>query len=319
MSKPVGGEPKLAGRVAVITGGTRGFGLAIARAFVREGAAVVVASRSVESVDRAVARLRSAGGRAEGLAADVSDYAQVERIAERALDSFGRLDVWVNNAGHSPAYGPSAHIAPEEFLDATRTIVEGTYNGSHVALRHFLPRKSGKLINVLGRGDDGPVPLQNAYASGKAWARSFTLALAQEYKASGVGIYAINPGMMRTDLLTKLRVVAGSEDRLRVMPTIIGMWASPPEVPAERVVWLASAESDGKTGLHVREMSGPKMLVGAAREGMRRLLRLGPSAKVDLTVVPAALAPIPHPRPAAEPKGEADGRPAERTAEATDS
>ncbi len=294
---------RLAGKVAVVTGATRGLGLAIARAFVREGAAVVVASRSAESVDRTVAELRARGGRAEGIPADVADYAQVERVASLALDAFGRLDVWVNNAGHGAPYGPTAQILPDDFLDATRTIVQGTYNGSHVALRHFLPLGRGKLVNVLGRGDQGPVPLQNAYAAGKAWARSFTLALAEEYRASGVGIFAINPGMMRTDLLTKLQVIAGSEDRLKVMPTIIGMWASPPERPAERVVWLASAETDGKTGLVAREMSGPKMLVGSVREGMRRLLRFGPSAKVELTVVPAALAPIPH----AEPETKSEG------------
>ena len=294
MSAQSASTPRLSGKVAVVTGGTRGFGMAIARAFVREGAAVVVASRSAESVERAVAELRSAGGRAEGIAADVAEYDQVERVASLALDAFGRLDVWVNNAGHSAPYGPTADVPPADFLDATRTIVHGTYNGSQVALRHFLPLGSGKLINVLGWGDTRPVPYQNAYSSGKVWVRSFTAALAREYEASSVGIYAINPGMMRTDLLTSLRVVEGSEGRLKNMATIVGMWGSPPAGPAERVVWLASSETDGKTGLVVREMSGPKMLVGTVREGARRLLRFRPSAKVEVTVVPSALSPIPR-------------------------
>jgi len=302
MSAQSASTPRLSGRVAVVTGGTRGFGLAIARAFVREGAAVVVASRSAESVGRAVAELRSAGGRAEGITADVAEYEQVERIASLALDAFGRLDVWVNNAGHSAPYGPTADVPPAEFVDATRTIVQGTYNGSQVALRHFLPHGRGKLINVLGWGDTRPVAYQNAYASGKAWVRSFTAALADEYRASGVGIYAINPGMMRTDLLLRIRVVEGSERRLKNMATIVGMWGSPPAAPAERVVWLASSETDGKTGLVAREMSGPKMAVGAIREGARRLLRFGPSAKVELTVIPTALSPVPRTEPAADEK-----------------
>ena len=188
----------------------------------------------------------------------------MEALAEHAVRSFGRFDVWINNAGYAPPFGPTMHIAPAAFMRAVQTNIIGTYNGSLVALRAFLPEGRGKLINILGRGSDGkPVDMQNGYAASKAWERSFTLSLAKEYKDTGVGIYAINPGMMSTDFLTDLQAVSGYEKRLNAMPTIIRMWATPPEAPARKVVWLASRATDGKTGLSLSEMGPGKMLGGA--------------------------------------------------------
>jgi NAD(P)-dependent dehydrogenase (short-subunit alcohol dehydrogenase family) len=183
------------------------------------------------------------------------------------------------------------HIAPPAFMRSVQTNIIGTYQGSLVALRKFLPEGRGKLINILGRGSDGkPVEMQNGYAASKAWERSFTLGLAQEYKESGVGIYAINPGMMSTDFLTDLQAVSGYEKRLNAMPTIIRMWAAPPEEPARRVIWLASSATDGKTGLSLSAMGPGKMLGGALREGLRRLTRrTAPPLDMKVAIIPAAL------------------------------
>ncbi|MCX6030888.1 MAG: SDR family NAD(P)-dependent oxidoreductase [Chloroflexi bacterium] len=278
-------------KTLVITGGTRGLGLAIAKAAAAEGARVVIGSRSAASVERAVAELTAAGAQATGITCDVSDLTQVEALAEHAVATFGRFDVWINNAGYAPPFGPTMHIAPAAFMVAVQTNIIGTYHGSLVALRAFLPAGRGKLINILGRGSDGkPAEMQNGYASSKAWERSFTLGLAQEYKESGVGIYAINPGMMTTDFLTNLTAVSGYEKRLNAMPTIIRTWATPPEAPAQRVVWLASSATDGKTGLSLNEIGPGKMLGGALREGWRRLLRRpAPPIDMKIAVIPAAL------------------------------
>ena len=278
-------------KVIVITGSSRGLGLAVARAAAAEGAKIVLSSRTAEAVAAAVAGLRAEGREASGVTCDVSDLAQVEALAEHAVRTFGRFDVWINNAGYAPPFGPTMHIAPSAFMAAVRTNIIGTYNGSLVALRTFLPEGRGKLINILGRGSDGkPVDMQNGYAASKAWERSFTLSLAKEYKTTGVGIYAINPGMMSTDFLTDLQAVSGYEKRLNAMPTIIRMWAMPPEAPARKVVWLASSATDGKTGLSLSEMGPGKMLGGALAEGWRRLLRRpAPPLEMKIAVVPAAL------------------------------
>ncbi|MBK7318311.1 SDR family NAD(P)-dependent oxidoreductase [Candidatus Villigracilis affinis] len=97
-------------KVAVITGGSRGLGLAIAQTYARAGAKVVIASRTPHAVGLAVDSLRASGYQATGLACDVADMAQVEALVQHAIQTFGRMDIWVNNAGLSAPYGPTVHI-----------------------------------------------------------------------------------------------------------------------------------------------------------------------------------------------------------------
>jgi glucose 1-dehydrogenase len=285
----------LDGKVAVITGSSRGFGLAIARAYAREGAAVMLSSRSAADIERAVGELRRQGARADGRACDAADLDQVRSLAETAVQSFGGLDIWVNNAGSAGPYGPTVSLPVERFKRVLDTNIFGTYYGSVVALQHFLPRGAGKLINILGRGDNQPVPFQNAYASTKTWVRAFTLALAKEYGASSVGIYAFNPGLMTTELMSHVEAVEGYGGRMKPLETVMRMWSNPPEAPAEKAVWLASAATDGRTGLVVRTITPVFMLAGLLREGLRRVARrTGPDYHLDVTEIPSAIpAPLP--------------------------
>jgi NADP-dependent 3-hydroxy acid dehydrogenase YdfG len=163
------------------------------------------------------------------------------------------------------------------------TNILGVYYGSRAAMQHFLAQRSGKLINVLGRGYNRPVPWQNAYASSKTWMRSFTKALAEETRDSGVGVYAFNPGLVLTGLLTDVEVIEGSEGRLKNFPVVLRMWAKPPEVPAQKAVWIASPATDGKTGLLVNLSSPWTLLQGALKEGLRSLRRQ-PSAIPEIKV-----------------------------------
>jgi len=262
----------LRGQVAVITGGTRGLGLAIARAFAAEGAAVVISGRSSQAVEAAVAELSAGGAQASGVRCDVGEAAQVQTLAAFALQKHGRFDVWVNNAGVTAPYGPTFATAPSEFERILRTNALGVYFGSRAALDHFLPRRAGKLINVLGRGARSPAPQQNPYGASKAWVRSFTSALAKEYSPSGVGIFALAPGMLRTDMLLRPTAFIGYDRQLGgAFQTVLRMWSQPPEVPARKAVWLASAATDGKTGLTAQAMGPLAMLGGSLRELFRRV------------------------------------------------
>ena len=132
--------------------------------------------------------------------------------------------------------------------------------------------------------------MQNAYGSSKAWIRSFTLALAQEYKDSGVGIFAFSPGMMITEMLTNVQVVAGYEHLLKAFPTVVRVLGKPPQVPARKAVWLASAATDGRTGLEVYLFNPAAMLSSFLRDRVRNLTgQPHASPKPNITSIPPAI------------------------------
>lgn len=274
-------------KVAVITGGTRGLGFSTAEALAKAGARVVVSSRSKSSVDAAVAELTSRGYEAAGIAADVADRDQVQQLARFAIDRFGGIDIWVNNAGVVAPYGPSIAIAPQDFYNVVNTNILGVYHGSRTALHYFNKQKSGKLINILGLGDSWAAPWQNAYGASKAWMRSYTKALAVETKGMGISVIAFNPGMTRTALLTNVDTVAGSEERLKVFPLIVRMFSNKPEVPAEKIAWLASSATDGRTGLYVSLVRPGLVLKGLWQELKRAVTgNHSQDVAINITTIP---------------------------------
>ncbi len=270
-------------KVAVITGGSRGLGFAMAQVFARAGAKVVIASRSQRSVDSALHMLRTNGAQVDGLACDVADLVQVEALAAHTVRAFGRIDIWVNNAGLSAPYGLTAQIPSHDFANVIQTNITGTYHGSVVAMRYFVPQKSGKLINILGRGDKGGVKYQNAYTASKVWVRNFTKTLAAEYAQSGVDVLGFNPGLVRTDMLSQIQTVAGFEDKVSPLRIVVALWGNQAEVPAQKALWLASAATDGKNGLMTTVLTPGFMLGRLFTTGLRMLFR-APVEMMDLTV-----------------------------------
>lgn len=263
---------KLNGKVAVVTGSTRGIGLGIAEAYAREGAKVVITSRSQTAVEETVKNIQQAGFEAAGLACDMSKQEQVLALAKFAVQSFGKVDIWFNNAGLEAAYGPTMSYCTEDFNRVIQTNIMGVYYGSRAALQLFLPQQSGKLINMVGRGYNGPVPFQNAYAASKAWGFSFTKSLAQEYARSGVGIFNFNPGLVITDLVTHFDVIEGYEYLLKSFPAVLRIMGKKPSSPAQKAVWAASSATDGKTGLLINNFSYGAALQGLLREVKRKMV-----------------------------------------------
>ena len=261
----------LTGKTAVITGSSRGLGYAIAQEYASEGANVVLAARTEKTLTQAVASLKEKGFSADGYVCDTSNYEEIKSLAGKAKAVFGKIDIWVNNAGVGAPYGPTLSIPADRFSRVIQTNILGVYYGSLVAMESFVSQGSGKLINLVGRGADKPVPFQNAYASSKTWVRSFTLALAKETKDSGVSVMAFNPGLVLTDMLTDVEVVPGFENDVNPLNTVIRLWANPPDVPAKKALWLASSATDGKTGLNVSILTPGFMLRGLVKEGLRKL------------------------------------------------
>ena len=232
----------LAGRVAVVTGSSRGLGFAMARVLGGHGASVVLASRSDVDLAAAVDRLRTEGMEASGRRCDMAELADVEALRDEAL-AHGTLDIWVNNAGASGVYGPTASTPVEDFARVVRTNILGTFHGSRVALPVFLGQGHGDLVNVYGQGDQGPVALQNAYASSKRWVRQFTETLRAETKGSGVRVHGMNPGLVITDMLGSVTSQAGYERRLGGLQVVVGLWGQTPEVAAQPLLRLVTSDA----------------------------------------------------------------------------
>jgi glucose 1-dehydrogenase len=263
----------LSNQVAVVTGSSRGLGFAIAQAYAEAGASVVLAARSASTLNAAIDQFKQQGHPVTGLACDAASRADIERLADLAVSTYGKIDIWVNNAGTGAPYGPTGSVPVDRFERVIGTNIQGVYYGSMAALHRFLPRRAGKLINLVGRGADGPVPFQNAYAASKIWVRSFTLALAKEYAASGIGVFAFNSGLVLTDMITDIDVMQGYKEGLNPLKTVIRLWANPPEVPARKALWLASAATNGKTGLYANVLDAKTIVGGIAREAWRVLTR----------------------------------------------
>ena len=252
MTVAVRGRPAVLQRkTAVVTGASRGFGLAMARAFGQAGGSLMLAARDGEAVERAVASLKKEGIRAAGLACDVGDPVQVEELAAHTREVYGTFNIWVNNAAVLGPLGPTVDLPPDSFLEVVNTNLLGVYYGSRVALQLLLSFGGGKLINVGYSGYAQPEAMVNAYASCKAWVRSFTLGLAEEYRNSGVGVYLLHPGPMRTSLLREVKVIRGFESLLEPATAALRRWSSPMDPAVERALWLAAHAVPGRTAPEV--------------------------------------------------------------------
>jgi len=195
---------KLAGRVAVITGGTRGIGRGIAEAFLAEGARVVVNGRSAQKGAAFLAEL-AAGERAHFVAGDVRMQADVERLIDGAVAHYGRVDVLVNNAGGSSGYAPVAELSDEAWREAFDWIVHSTFWATRRVLRDMLPRRWGRIINVSSvEGKQANKLAVAHYITAKHALNGFTKAVAFENGAHGITCNAICPGAIETDAMREL-------------------------------------------------------------------------------------------------------------------
>ena len=273
------GQGLLEGRVAVVTGSSRGLGFAMAGLLGAEGAAVVLASRSAADAEAAATRLRAAGITALGLGCDTAELADVESLRDEAL-RLGGLDIWVNNAGVSGVYGPTASTPVDDFTQVVRTNILGTFHGSRVALPVMLGQGHGDLVNLYGQGDGGPVPLQNAYASSKRWVRQFTETLRRETRATGVRVHGMNPGLVETDLLRRIRAQSGYEKRLSALQVVVGLWGQAPEAAAKPLLGLVTSDAAA-----YRDPTPARLLSRGARNVLAGRLRRTHRMPLDITVV----------------------------------
>ncbi len=232
----------LDGKTALVTGGSRGIGYAIARAFIEAGARVVISARTEGPLLEAAASL---GPNCIGLACDVGEPEQVAALVARAWE-LGPIDVLVNNAGISPYYKRAEHVSVEEFDAVVRVNLRGSYFASiETAQRMFAAGRGGCIINVTSVAGIVPLERQGVYGATKAGLHQLTKSMALEWADRGIRVNAIAPGWTETDLVDELFASRHGE-RLRAdIP--LGRLARPEDV-AGAAVWLASDAASYVTG-----------------------------------------------------------------------
>ena len=242
---------KLDGQVAVITGANRGIGRAIALAYAREGAKLALAARSEPELGAAVAAVSELGAEAIGVPTDITSQDDTERLARRAVEQFGRIDVLVNNAGISGPMGPLQDNDIAEWASTITVNLTGTFLMCRAAIPQMLEQGGGRIINLSGAGATNAWSNMSAYCSSKAAVVRLTEVLAQELDGKGITVNALGPGSVHTsmwDRLTEQAAEVGDDFIHQLgMRVTSGGGASIDEC-AELAVWLASDASGALTG-----------------------------------------------------------------------
>jgi len=190
--------------VVIITGSTRGIGLGLARAFLEAGCRVVISGRAQEIAEEVGENLSSVFGvsHVRGCACDVSEYEQVQDLWDFSVGQFGRIDIWINNAGLGHNSLPFWEQDIEKINEIVSVNLQGVMYGSRVAMRGMLSQGWGEIYNMEGLGSDGRMLAgQTIYATSKRAVAYFTKAMAKEAKSTQIRISALSPGMVITDLL----------------------------------------------------------------------------------------------------------------------
>ncbi|MFO1085189.1 MAG: SDR family oxidoreductase [Reyranellaceae bacterium] len=195
----------LDGKVALVTGASRGLGEGVARALAKAGVGVMLVSRSGEASASVAHEIVAAGGRAEAMGCDVGDYAAVERTVAATRQRFGRLDILVNNAGVIEPIAELVASDPAVWADNIRINLIGAYNAVRAVLPDMAETGGGTIVNVSSGAAYRPLEGWSAYCTGKAGLAMMTRAIALETPGRGVRVFGFSPGTIDTDMQVKIR------------------------------------------------------------------------------------------------------------------
>jgi NAD(P)-dependent dehydrogenase (short-subunit alcohol dehydrogenase family) len=255
----------LSGKTVVVTGSTRGIGRAIARSCAEAGASVVISSRNALAVEETVGEFAALGFSVTGIKCDVKNQEEVDRLLDAAIAAYGKIDVWMNNAGLPQGVIPMDEMTEAEAAEIVKVNILGVMNGSRAAIK-YMKENGGILINMTGKGADGKAsPYTSVYAMTKAAVTSLTKSLAEENKGCPISIHLLSPGMVATDFYRDLRVGKNMEARAAKLPAVLKAIAVPPEVSGQIVVEIAAQEPGDKTGITYRAFRGMRMAKGLLR------------------------------------------------------
>ncbi|MCB0118466.1 MAG: 3-oxoacyl-[acyl-carrier-protein] reductase, partial [Anaerolineales bacterium] len=246
----------LENKVAVVTGGSRGIGRAIALELAERGAAVVVNyNKSPEAAEEVVKQIQAGGGKAAAFQADVSDFKQAEALIKFAIETFGDLSILVNNAGITR--DQLIMMMPESDWDAViNTNLKSTFNCSKAAVKHMMCKRTGRIINMASVAGQMGNPGQTNYSASKGGQIAFTKALAREVAARNITVNAIAPGFVDTEILDAMTPET-LEAALKLVP--LGRKGQPEEI-AFTAAFLASDGAAYITGQVIGVDGGMAMM-----------------------------------------------------------
>jgi 3-oxoacyl-[acyl-carrier protein] reductase len=234
---------KLAGKVALVTGGAQGIGKAVALLLARNGADIAVSDINLEKAKETVKEVQALGRKALAIKADVATSGDVEKMVDAILSQFGKVDILINNAGI--ARDKLILRMTEEDWDAVLNInLKGTFNCTKAVVRHMSKQKSGKIVNIASVVGEMGNAGQGNYAASKAGVIGFTKTIAREFAQRGINVNAIAPGYIETPMTDALPDKVKEELKRMIPLDRLGK----PEDVAEAVLFLVSESANYITG-----------------------------------------------------------------------
>ena len=265
---------RLKDKVAIVTGGGKGIGRAIAKAFVSEGAAVIVAATTLSKLEEAVKEFEGMGGRAKAIQTDITNESQVKDMVSETIRAFGRVDILVNNSGIE---GPTCNVGDLKLEDWSKVLgvdLTGSMLCSREVLKHMIPRKSGIIINIGaegGRSGDGRsgYPMRAPYCCAKMGVIGLTETLAQEVGEYGIRVNCISAagvkGERRDRIIASRANAIGISFEEALNRANANFSLRRPALPSElasTAVFLASDESSAITGQTIVSSAGHHISFG---------------------------------------------------------
>jgi len=239
---------RFAGKAVLVTGSGRGIGQAIALGFAREGAAVAVNAAHLATAEETAAQIRSAGGRAVAIEADVADEGQVNALVQQTVRDLGPIDILINNAGISQPIMPLLEQSTADWDRVVAINLRGTYLCSKAAARWMIDRRAGKIVNIASIAGLTGQPMRTAYATSKAAVINLTMVLAVELAAHNINVNAVLPGYVLTDLVKNFVRQGKVNESAMLKRTPLGRISTPEDV-ANATMFLASEEAKNITGV----------------------------------------------------------------------
>jgi NAD(P)-dependent dehydrogenase (short-subunit alcohol dehydrogenase family) len=251
----------LEGKCVVVTGGGRGIGRGISHAMAKAGANVVITGRTPEPLAETVASIQAAGGKAAWIAGNICSMAHINAVVAKAVDSFGYIDCWVNNAGSADPSdtGPLIDVTEESYDRVVDLNMKWAFFAAQAAARQM--SRGGSIINISSRAGTQPSPMVGYYGAAKAGLENFTATMAVEWGHKNIRVNAVSPGLIRTERDEATAMTTPGRLRRQIETVPLRRIGKVDDV-ASLCVYFASDESEWVSGQVVQVNGGSRIALG---------------------------------------------------------